>query len=250
MNGREIEIFPSIEELNNFALEQIVRLSAEAIGKRGIFTIALSGGSTPRKLYEMLAQESLQGLINWHQVHFFFGDERHVPRDSEESNFRMANEALFSKIAVPHQNIHRFQTEESNAEIVAEKMENELREFFGLAENEFPHFDLILLGMGTDGHTASLFPGTSSLKETKRLVAENYVEKFQTFRFTFSVPTINHARDIIFLIAGEDKADVLRETLEGEDNFENFPARLINPLEGTLQFLIDKKAASKLELSL
>lgn len=246
MNNREIEIFPSVEELNNFALEQIVQLSAEAIGKRGIFTIALSGGSTPKKLYEMLAQENLQGLINWHQVHFFFGDERHVSPDSEESNFRMANEALFSKIDVPHQNIHRFQTEEPDAEIVAEKMENELREFFGLAENEFPHFDLILLGMGADGHTASLFPETSALKETTRLVTENHVEKFQTFRLTFTLPTINHARNIIFLIAGEDKAETIREVLQTASNEEKFPVQLIKPLDGNLTFLLDSKAANLL----
>lgn len=246
MSEREIEIFSSIKELHNFALEQFVELGATAIARRGIFTVALSGGSTPKKLYEMLAEESLQGLINWHQVHFFFGDERHVPPDAEESNFRAANEALFSKIDVPTQNVHRFQTEEPDAKIVAQKMENELREFFGLSDGEFPHFDLILLGLGADGHTASLFPETPALKETKRLVTENYVEKFQTFRLTFTVPNINHARNIIFLVTGEDKAEAFREVLQGADNPEKYPARMIKPEEGSLQFLADEKAASRL----
>lgn len=246
MSQREIEIFSSVKELNNYALEQVVELSLEAIARRGIFTVALSGGSTPKRLYEMLAEAGLQGLINWHQVHFFFGDERHAPPGSEESNFRMANEALFSKIDVPVRNIHRFQAEEPDAKIVAQKMENELREFFGLADGEFPHFDLILLGMGADGHTASLFPGTPALKETKRLVTENYVERFQTFRLTFTLPTINHARNVIFLIAGEDKAETVREVLEGEYNPEKFPSQMIGPTDGNLMFLLDSSAASLL----
>jgi 6-phosphogluconolactonase len=246
MTEREPKIFPSIEALNDWAREEIVRLSAAAIAERGIFTIALSGGSTPKKLFALLAEDEFQGRINWHQTHFFFGDERFVAPDSEESNYRMAREVLFSKINVPTQNIHRFLTEQGDANIVAEKMENEMRGFFGLAANEFPNFDLILLGMGADGHTASLFPETSALQETKRLVTENYVEKFQTFRLTFTVPTINHARNVMFLIAGEDKAEALREVLDGEYKPEKFPSQFIKPENGKLLFLLDEKAAQNL----
>lgn len=240
MNAR-IKIFDSIEELNEFALAEIVRIGSAAIQKRGVFTLALSGGSTPKKLYALLAKDN---QLNWHQTHFFFGDERHVSPDSEESNFRTANETLFSKIDVPPQNIHRFYTEEENARVVAEKMENDLREFFKLEKGEFPRFDLILLGMGADGHTASLFPETSALNETKRLVVENYVEKFKTYRLTFTVPAINHARNIIFLVAGEDKTEAVREVLKGERNTEKFPSQLIQPANGNLEFLLDSKAAA------
>ena len=141
MSKREIEIFPSVKELNNYALEQFVFLCAEATHERGIFTVALAGGSTPKQLYAQLSDRSLQGPINWHQVHFFFGDERCVAPDAEESNYRMAREELFSKIDLPPQNVHRFHAEEPLAEIAAEKMEHELRAFFGLADGEFPQFD-------------------------------------------------------------------------------------------------------------
>ncbi len=246
MTDCEIKIFPSIVELNGFAHDEIRRLSAAAIGKRGIFTIALSGGSTPKKLYALLAGEKFQNQINWQKTHFFFGDERSVAPDDEESNFGMANETLFSKVNAPPENIHRFQTEEGNPKIAAEKMENELRDFFKLKENEFPRFDLILLGMGADGHTASLFPETAALKENRRLVTKNYVEKFQAFRLTFTIPTINNARDIMFLIAGADKAAALREVLEGERNPEKFPSQMIQPPVGNLVFLLDSNASSSL----
>lgn len=239
----EIKIFDSIEALNDFARNEIVKIASTAIEERGTFTIALSGGSTPKKLYALLAQEN---KIDWQKTHFFFGDERNVSPDSEESNFRMANETLFSKIEIPPQNIHRFYTDEGEAQVAAEKMENELKEFFGLEKDEFPCFDLILLGMGADGHTASLFPETAALNESNRLVTENYVEKFQTFRLTFTVPTINHARNIIFLIAGKDKAEALHEVLKGERNTEKFPSQLIKSVEGNLEFLLDSKAAAQI----
>jgi 6-phosphogluconolactonase len=162
----------------------------------------------------------------------------------------MVNEALFSKINVPPQNIHRFLTEQKSPQLAAEKMEKTLREFFGLAETEIPSFDLILLGMGADGHTASLFPETGGLKETERLVIANYVERFDTFRLTFTISTINHARNIIFLVSGEDKAQTLREVLQGEYNPEKFPTQLVKPEKGNFNFLIDESAASRLNQSI
>lgn len=246
MTNATIKIFDSIEELNLFAREEVARIALQAIAERGLFTIALSGGSTPKKLYNLLSEKGFQGGINWQQTHFFFGDERFVLPDDAESNYRMANESLFSRIDVPSQNIHRFETEQGSAETVAAKMENELHEFFGLAENEFPAFDLILLGMGADGHTASLFPESAAIQEAKRLVTENYVEKFQTFRLTFTVPTINNARNVIFLVAGEDKAGAAREVLQGNSNGRKYPSQLIKPANGNLTFLLDAKAAALL----
>lgn len=242
MSEPEIKIFASIDELNLFAANEFARIANESIARRGKFTVALSGGSTPKKLYSLLA-EDFQNRFDWHKTHFFFGDERMVATDNEESNFRMANEALFSKIKTPAQNIHRFLTEQGDAKLAAEEMENELRKLFELKKDEFPRFDLILLGMGADGHTASLFPETSALKEKNRLVTENYVERFQTFRLTFTVPTINRAANIIFLIAGEDKAEALREVIKGEPNLEKFPAQSVKPGNGKLLFLTDEKAA-------
>lgn len=240
---KETKIFSSVEDLNDFAAGEIVRVYRAAIASRGRFTIALSGGSTPKKLYALLATEKFQAAFDWQKVQFFFGDERDVPPDTEESNFRMANDVLFSKIEIAKENIHRFLTESGDAKTVAEKMETELREFFRLNENEFPRFDLILLGMGADGHTASLFPETAALKENKKIVVENYVEKLQTFRLTFTVPTINNARSVIFLVAGEDKAEALREVLEGAPNPEKFPSQFVKPENGRLLFLLDEKAA-------
>lgn len=244
MREREIKIFPTVEDLNRFAANEFVRLSRESIKNRGQFTVALSGGSTPKKLFTRLASDEFRSQINWQNVQIFFGDERCVPPDSDESNFRMANENMLSKVEVPPENIHRFLTEESDAKAVAEKMESEIRKVLELKNNEFPRFDLIFLGMGADGHTASLFPETSALKEDKRIVVENYVEKSETFRLTFALPTLNNARNVIFLIAGEDKAEVLKEVLENET--VKYPSQLVQPTNGNLLFLLDEKAAGKL----
>lgn len=237
----EVKTFESVEKLNIFAAEKFVEIAKDSIEKRGVFTVALSGGSTPKKLYALLATEPFRSQIEWQKIQFFFGDERFVPKDSEESNYRMANEALFSKVEIPVENIHRFVTENGDAKTVAEAMENEIREVFDLKENEFPNFDLVFLGMGADGHTASLFPETTALKENKRIVVENYVPKFETFRLTFIFPTINNARNIIFLIAGADKAETLHEVLYGEFQPEKFPSQMVKPIDGRLIFLTDIK---------
>lgn len=239
--NKEIKIFPTIEELNRFAADEFVRLSREAIAASGRFTVALSGGSTPRKLYALLASDEYKNRIEWQKVHFFFGDERNVSPNDEESNFRMANEAMFSKLDVSAENIHRFQTELTDAKAIAARMENEVKTFFDLKENEFPRLDLFFLGMGDDGHTASLFPETAALTEDKKIVVENYVTKFDAFRLTFTFPAINNAKNIIFLIAGADKAEVLKEVLEGEE--KKYPAQNINPPDGELLFLLDEKSA-------
>lgn len=266
MNTQEIKVFPSVEELNDFAANEFVRLSRESIEKRGIFTVALSGGSTPRKLFELLASNFFRSQIEWEKVHIFFSDERCVAPDDEESNFRMANEALLSKIEIPSANIHRFVTEgyrksdfldhtdgggfgrfQAETKAVAEiaaKMTDEITEVFKLQKNEFPRFDLIFLGMGSDGHTASLFPDSEALGEKQKIVTENYIEKFDSFRLTFTFPTINNARNVIFLIAGEDKARVLKEVLENKD--VKYPSQKVQPTAGKLMFLLDEKAAANL----
>ena len=238
---KEIKTFENVEKLNHFAAEKFVEIAKDSIEKRGRFTVALSGGSTPKKLYALLATEPFRSQIEWQKVQFFFGDERFVPKDSHESNFRMANEALFSKVEIPAENIHRFLTENGDAKTVAELMEREIRDVFKLKENEFPNFDLVFLGMGADGHTASLFPETAALKENQRIVTENYVPKFETFRLTFTFPTINNARNVIFLIAGADKTETLHEVLHGEFQPEKLPSQAVKPINGNLLILNDIK---------
>jgi len=237
-------IAASPEELSQAAATEFVRHAQEAVQTKGVFTVALSGGSTPKSLYARLADEaSLRAAVPWDQVHFFWGDERHVPPNHPESNYRMAYEALLGKVPVPLAHIHRIQSEYQEASQAADEYEQELREFFRLAAGQFPCFDLLLLGMGPDGHTASLFPGTAALHEQTRLVVANWVGKFNSYRITLTLPVINNAAHIIFLISGEEKAETLREVLQSKTQPERFPVQLVRPPRGTLLWLMDRQAA-------
>jgi len=245
----EIRLLPSAEELFHAAAEQFVQQATEAVSRSGRFTVALSGGSTPRGLYSVLAGE-LRSSIPWKQTYFFWGDERHVPPDHPESNFRMANEVMLSKVPVSANNIFRVPAEGKDASEVAAQYEQTMRSFFQLQTGEFPRFDLILLGLGPDGHTASLFPGTNALRETFRLVVANWIPKFQTHRITVTLPVLNRAACIVFLVAGADKANALHEVLESDAPGEQFPAKLVKPAQGKLLWLVDREAASGLSKSL
>lgn len=209
------------------------------------FTVALSGGSTPKGLFSLLAS-SYRERLPWGRIFFFWGDERHVPPDSSESNYRMANEALLSKVPIPPANIFRVPAENSDANRAAAEYEETLRNFFHPASGVFPQFDLILLGMGPDGHCASLFPGTAALQEKSKLVVANWVDKFKTFRITFTAPLINQARVVEFLVAGADKSASLYEVLEGSGSTDQFPSKMIHPVNGQLIWLVDKAAAASL----
>jgi 6-phosphogluconolactonase len=242
-----IQIVADVEAISRKAAEVIMGLMAETLNTKTHFSIALSGGSTPKSLFTLLADDvSLRTQVDWDKVHFFWGDERHIPPDHPDSNFRMANEVMLSKVEVPAENIHRVRAEEQDASKAAEEYEDELRTFFNLKPGELPRFDCVLLGMGPDGHTASLFPGTEALREQKRLVVSNWVEKFRTHRITLTAPAINNADCIIFLVSGEEKAEVLREVLEGEKNTELFPSQLIKPSHGKLLWLVAQSATTKL----
>jgi len=235
------------DELNKIAAAKFVSIAREAIKKRGKFSVALAGGSTPKGLYQLLADEKFRSLIDWTKAFFFFGDERNVLPDDAESNFRMANENLLKPLEIHTDNIFRWQTELENAEEIAADYERKIKEFFNLSENEFPRFDLILLGMGDDGHTASLFPHTEALNETEKIAVENRVEKLNTTRLTLTFPTINNAANVIFLIDGEKKAEVLCEVLTGEIQPEKFPSQNIKPRNGSLFWILDSDAAQNLE---
>jgi 6-phosphogluconolactonase len=179
-------------------------------------------------------------------MYFFWGDERHVPPTDQDSNYRMAEEVMLSKVPVPPGNVFRMAAENPDAARVAEDYEKTLRKFFQLAADGVPQFDFILLGMGPDGHTASLFPGTAALQEKSRLVVSNWVEKLKTNRLSFTLPVLNAARCVAFLVSGTDKAPALKTVLEENASAEQYPAKLVNPSVGKLIWFLDRAAASSL----
>jgi 6-phosphogluconolactonase len=240
---RSIEVFPTVPDLFRAGAEEFVRVGRAAIGAQGRFSVALSGGSTPRELYSMLATSYAN--FPWNRVYLFFGDERHVPPDDAESNYRMVKESLLDNIAIPAENVFRVMVENPDAEAAAADYEARLRQFFAIRQGEFPRMDLILLGMGTDGHTASLFPDSAALDEASRLVVANWVAKFNTHRITFTFPVLNRAAEVMFLARGADKADMVRQVLESKD-IPALPAQRVWPSDGKLLWMLDEAAAAKL----
>lgn len=236
----EIKVVADANELSRVGAAEFERAARNAVQARGKFTVSLSGGSTPRGLYSRLAQAGR--ALPWDQIYFFWGDERHVPPDDKDSNYRMVREALLSQAPIPADHVFRMHAEEKDAALVAQQYEQTLRQFFGLKEGELPRFDLMLLGLGPDGHTASLFPGSKALNERSRLVVANWVEEFGHYRLTFTVPVINHAAEIIFLVSGEEKSAALQSVLYGEASAQQFPAKLIQPVNGRLLWLVDRAA--------
>ena len=242
----EVRTLATPQELFAAAAEEVIRAANEAVAASGRFTIALSGGSTPRSLNVLLATNARTSLP-WDRTFFFWGDERHVPPTDSESNYRMAEETLLSKVPVPRANVFRILAENADAAAAALGYEETLRKFFALQPGEFPRFDLILLGVGPDGHTASLFPGTAALREKSRLVVANWVEKFKTDRITLTLPVLNAARCVVFLVSGTEKAAALHEVLETDAPGEQFPSKLVRPTDGQLIWLVDRAAASGLK---
>jgi len=242
---KELVVCRDVEELNRRTAEQFVRLARESVAATGRFTVALSGGSTPKALYSLLAGQTFQPLVPWPRVYFFWGDERCVPPDHPESNYGMARVTMLDKVPVPTENVYPVPTEEGNAQRVAAEYERILSTFFDLNEGQQPRFDLILLGMGEDGHTASLFPGTAALQEMGTVTA-NDIQKLGTHRITLTIPAINQAAHIVFVVSGPSKASVLKEVLEGQYQPTSLPSQSIQPVEGELLFLVDRAAASEL----
>jgi 6-phosphogluconolactonase len=225
---------------NEFASRTVASVKAA-----GRFTVALAGGSTPKSFYSLLASND-RDRLPWDKMFFFWGDERHVPPDHPESNYRMACDALLSKVAVPAGNVFRIPAENPDANRAAEAYEQTLRDFFHPPAGTFPRFDLILLGMGPDGHAASLFPESKALHERSRLVVANWVEKFRTDRLTLTLPVLNQASTVMFVVSGQDKAAALKEVLEGSQPPDLYPSKLVRPTNGYLIWLVDQGAASGL----
>jgi 6-phosphogluconolactonase len=244
-SSTQIRKLTTPQELFEAAADEVVQAAKEAVAVRGRFTIALSGGSTPKTLYNLLATNA-KSILPWDRMFFFWGDERHVPPTDPESNYRMVEETMLSKVPVPAGNVFRIPAENPDAAAAAEAYEKTLQKFYALAPGKFPKFDLILLGLGPDGHSASLFPGTEALREKSRLVVANWVEKFKTHRITFTLPVLNAARLVVFLVSGTGKADALHAVLESDAPGEQYPSKLVRPEDGELLWLVDRAAASGL----
>ena len=229
-----VRVYESPKELAAAAASSFVEDAAGAIAERGRFAVALAGGSTPKATYEALARDH-PGDVDWPNVHAFFGDERTVPPEHEDSNYRMAREALLNLVAIG--SVHRMRGELPPEEAAA-SYERDLGQFFG---GEFPVLDLVMLGIGEDGHTASLFPETPALEVTDRLAVANPVPKLDTTRLTLTAPVLSAARAVYFLVAGESKAKALREILEGDADPRRYPAKLVRPPGGPTWF-VDRAA--------
>lgn len=240
---RNLTVFDSAEQVATAAAERFVERALQSQRRLNRFCVALAGGTTPKRVYELLATDEFSGRIDWTRVHLFFGDERAVPPDHPESNYAMANSALISKVEIPGDNVHRI-IGEAEPRAAALNYENELRLFF--AGETWPAFDLILLGMGEDGHTASIFPNSEALKETVRWVVATRNPETSQDRITVTLPVLNHGKCVTFLAVGQKKARRLADVLANSSTLERLPAQAINPVAGTLEWLVDAEAASLL----
>ena len=235
-----VKILKDVDAITEFVARQIIQAAATSIAERGQFTLALAGGSTPKPLYTLLGT-TYRADIDWSKTHLFWGDERAVPPDHPDSNFRMVQGALLERIPHPA-GIHRVMGELEPSQAAA-RYEQRLREIF---KGETSRFDMILLGMGDDGHTASLFPHTSALNESEKWVVANLVPQLDTWRITLTYPVLNQARQVIFMVAGTNKAAPLYEVLHGEPRPFDLPSQAVNPVSGDMTWVVDYPAGRKL----
>jgi 6-phosphogluconolactonase len=224
--------------------EQFVRLTTDALVTRGRCAVALSGGSTPRSVYQLLAAPAFRGRVRWSDIHFFWGDERHVPPDHPDSNYRMAVEAMLSNVPVPPANVHRIRSEMPDAELGAREYDGVIREC--VAGMPVPRFDVVHLGLGTDGHTASLFPASAALEERERVCVANWVTTLNAYRITMTLPILNAARALVFVVAGAGKSSIVQRVLRESAELSPLPAQLVRPADGELWWMLDQAAAGEL----
>ena len=242
----EIKVFSNLIELSKAAADIFMDVALAAVEERGRFCVCLSGGSTPRQTYAGLAEDPFRSNVPWNNVHAFWGDERCVPPNHPDNLYGMALELMLSKVPIPKDHLHRIRGEAENPQNAAVEYEEMLKTFFNLQPDTLPRFDLVFLGMGADGHTASLFPDTDGVKETRRMVIANYVPKLKAYRLSLTLPVINNASLVVFLVAGEQKATALKSVLNEREKRRSFPAGMVNPQNGRLVWLIDQAAASLL----
>jgi 6-phosphogluconolactonase len=246
---RSVRVLPTPEALAEEGARLVRELAQAAVRERGRFMAALAGGLTPRGLYAALAGSGSAGgpPVDWRATHVFFGDERHVPPEHPDSNYRMVHETLLSHVPVQPANVHRMPTELDDASMVASQYEATVREVFGLEAGDWPQFDVALLGMGRDGHTASIFPRSPVVDEREHLATAVWVISLQSSRVTLTLPVFNHARDVLVLVSGVEKAETLRAALEGPFDPETYPVQGLRPVPpGRVSWLVDAPAASRL----
>ncbi len=241
MKNRKILIFESPHTLANYLLQQWGKISGDAIEQRSRFNVALSGGRSPLEFYCRLSGNKDYDL--WKKTHVFMADERFVPPDDKDSNFRLLQENLFNYVNIPQENIHAIPTYYENVLMCVDHYKNEMQYAFNLKPNEWPCLDLVMLGMGEDGHTASLFPEDENVDDPNRMVLPVSIDHLKHERISLSLPVINHARNIIFVVQGHQKAEVLKQIIK---EHKEVPVSKVKPIDGTLTFLLDKEAASQL----
>ncbi len=248
----EIRVLPDGEALRRAAADEILRIALDVVTKRKIFTFALSGGRTPKPLYQLLGGEgdaSYRAKMPWPQVHLFWSDERPVPADHPDSNYGMVRGAMLEKLSLTRKQVHRIRTEGLNPAQAAHEHQRELKDFFTqnlMLRYDVPRFDLILLGMGPDGHVAGLFPNSEALRERRLLVTAPKPTPSGQQRITLTMPVINMASNVIVLVSGADKAEAVKTALEGAPEADRCPAQAVKPSDGRLIWIVDKAAASLL----
>jgi len=248
---REIRILEDGAAIAKRAAQEFVQAATLAVREKGSFNAVLAGGSTPKALYSLLVNDpTLRSQVRWDKIHLFFGDERHVAPDHPDSNFRMATETLISKSSLKPEQVTRIKGEYPEADRAALEYEKALREYFKLKDGEYPRFDLVLAGMGNEGHTLSLFPGTKALHADGRIVVRNWVGKLYAERITLTAPAASNAARVIFMVTGADKAPALKAVLEGPYEPEQLPAQLLQPKNGKLLWLVDTAAGSMLSIEI
>ena len=246
MGETRVEIFSGLEDLSRAAALRFTQLARERVQQGKEFTAALSGGSTPRTFLEILAGPEFSQRIQWESVHLFQVDERCVPPEHLQSNYRMIHGTLLRPVPAAADNFHRMQAELPDRDAASAEYEAEIRNVLAPPEGQPPRFDLIFLGLGSDGHTASLFPGSAALAENSKWVSPNFVEKLQMHRLTLTYPVLNAASEVVFLVAGAGKAEILRQVLEGKREPNQFPAQGIQPAGGNVRWYLDRAAAQAL----
>ncbi len=241
-----VRVYADAAAVARAAARLFVDYTWESIAREGRFCVALSGGSTPRAMFELLASAEFRGQVDWAKVHVFWGDERAVPATSPDSNYGMARRELLLRVPIPEANVHRMEAEKANIGRAANEYEEVLRKFLELDERGFPRLNLILLGLGADGHTASLFPGSRVTRQTSRWVSTPTVAKLNARRMTLTLPVLDAAQRVVFLVVGEEKAQALHGVLEGTAE-PPYPAQLVQPRTGLRLFLVDEAAAKLLD---
>jgi 6-phosphogluconolactonase len=249
MSETKIRIFQDLEALSRAAALRFTELARERVQQGRVFAAALSGGSTPRTFLEILANPEFSQRIQWESVHLFQVDERCVPPEDLQSNYRMIRGSLLRTVPGAAENFHRMKAERDDRDSASAEYEEEIRKILAPVKGSLPRFDLVFLGLGPDGHTASLFPGSAALAETGKWVSPNYVEKLQMHRLTLTYPVLSAAAEVLFLAAGSDKAEILRQVLEGPRDPQRLPAQGVQPAEGSVTWYLDRPAAQLLRKS-